>query len=79
MSDDLRRAAAQDERLDDRLAADLHRRVQDELTAGRRSGTRRCPRCGRPIRAGQAVTRIYGTAVHQRCETSREQTGRRWS
>ena len=78
MSEDPRRAAAQDERLEDLLAADLRRRVQDELTAGRRSGMRCCPRCGRPIRAGQAVTRIYGTAVHRRCDTPREQAGRRW-
>jgi hypothetical protein len=68
MSEDLRRAA-QGKR--DMIEAELRGRVQDELAAGRRSHARCCPRCGRPIRAGQAVTRIYGTAVHRRCEGSR--------
>ena len=69
MSEDLRRSA-RDER--DVIEAERRSRVQDELAAGPRSHARCCPRCGRPIRAGQAVTRIYGTAVHRRCEGSRE-------
>lgn len=78
MSEDLRRAAP-DERLVDVGEADRRSRVQDELAAARRKGGRCCPRCGRPIRAGQAVTRIYGTAVHQRCDGLREPARERLS
>ncbi len=75
MSEDLRRAA-QDERLADVLDAARLRRVQEELSGARHTATRCCPRCGRPIRGGQPVTRIYGTAVHQHCDGARDQSRR---
>ena len=75
MSEDLRRAA-QDERLADVLEAARLSRVQEELSGARHTATRCCPRCGRPIRAGQPITRIYGTAVHRHCDGAREQPRR---
>lgn len=78
MSEDLRRAA-QDERLADALEAARLSRVQDELSGARHTTTRCCPRCGRPIRAGQPVTRVYGTAVHRRCDGGREPSRRTMS
>ncbi len=47
-------------------------RIQDEITTSPGAGTRRCPCCGGPIRAGQRVTSIYGTSVHVRCASGRE-------
>ena len=48
--------------------AALLKRVHEELAAVGRTRIRSCPRCGRPIRAGQDVTRVFGTAVHRRCD-----------
>jgi hypothetical protein len=44
-------------------------RIQSGLAtaSGPGSGTRRCPCCGRPLRAGQLITTIHGTSVHVRC------------
>lgn len=46
-------------------------RVQDELAALRDAGARRCPLCGRPVRAAQGLEYVHGTAVHARCRRSR--------
>jgi len=45
-------------------------RIQDGLATTHGTGTRRCPCCGRPIRAGQHITTIHGTSVHVRCAGS---------
>ncbi len=36
------------------------------------TGTRRCPCCGREIRAGQQITTIHGTSVHVRCASNNQ-------
>ena len=48
-------------------------RIQEGLSSadGSRIGVRRCPCCGRAIRAGQRVTTIHGTSVHVRCASAR--------
>ncbi len=46
-------------------------RIQDELATTHATRARRCPCCGRPIRAGQRTTTIYGTTVHVLCSGSR--------
>ena len=35
------------------------------------AGTRRCPCCGQPVRAGQRLTTIHGTTVHVSCASAR--------
>ncbi|HWC26608.1 MAG TPA: hypothetical protein VG474_08505 [Solirubrobacteraceae bacterium] len=64
---------------DGRPAKGKHRtqlaRIQEALAkhaAAARS--RRCPCCGKPIRATQRVTTIHGTSVHVHCASKRSQS-----
>lgn len=62
--------AATDGRTPGSAHGTLLTRIQDGLSPMPPASwqrTRRCPRCGRPIRAGQRVTAIHGTSVHVTC------------
>jgi len=50
-------------------------RVQAELGALRIDEDRRCALCGRPIRGGQDLERVLGTAVHVHCSRARSAGG----
>lgn len=50
-------------------------RVQDELGALRADEDRRCALRGRPIRGGQDLKRVLGTAVHVHCTRARSAGG----
>ncbi len=50
-------------------------RVQDELGALRPDEDRRCALCERPIRGGQDLERVLGTAVHAHCTRARSAGG----
>lgn len=50
-------------------------RVQDELGALRPDEDRRCALCERPIRGGQDLKHVLGTAVHAHCTSARSAGG----
>ena len=49
-------------------------RIQEALATRAAGRSRRCPCCGKPIRATQRVTTIHGTSVHVHCASNRSQS-----
>jgi hypothetical protein len=64
--------AASNGRSADAKRGTLLTRIQEGLAPPDSRGpkARRCPCCGRAIRAGQRVTTIHGTSVHARCAST---------
>lgn len=67
-------AAVSDGRLPGNGHGTLLSRIEQGLAAtlSPGAGIRRCPCCGREIRAGQRITTIHGTSVHVRCASSND-------